>query len=65
VASEEPVLVQQLQLEVQPRKFTICQCKFRSTETPEQLREKYATQLQQMKDMGFTDEDTNLEMLKQ
>lgn len=36
-----------------------------SVETDEQLRERYATQLQQMKDMGFPDENTNLDMLKQ
>ncbi len=37
----------------------------RPAETDEQLKEKYAKELQQMKDMGFTDESTNLDMLKQ
>lgn len=36
-----------------------------STAPAQDPKEKYAAQLQQMKDMGFTDEDTNLEVLKQ
>ena len=31
----------------------------------EELKTKWSVQLQQMKDMGFTDENTNLDMLKQ
>lgn len=37
-----------------------------SSSVPQQdPKEKYAVQLQQMKDMGFLDEDTNLQVLQQ
>lgn len=36
-----------------------------SQETPEQLRVKYAAQLEAMKGMGFINEETNIEVLKQ
>lgn len=35
-----------------------------STKTDDELKVEYATQIQQMKDMGFTDDATNLDMLK-
>lgn len=56
--------MQQQVLEHQ-RKLLFSIYTFRSTEPEQDPKEKYAAQLVQMKDMGFIDETTNLEVLKQ